>query len=790
MNYLKTFRAAAFRCTLTVVLCALTAAHSLIAQGSHKTWSDNGGGPDNSHYFDSSKITKANVNQLEVAWSYPSNDTVSYAWNPLIVDKVMYVLARNNSLVALDATTGKEIWIHEGLAGIAPRGINYWESKDRSDRRLIFQLNSYLQEINAATGKSILSFGTEGIVNLREGLRRYPTGGPLGRVQSNNPGKVFENLILLGSSPGEGFLSPPGDLRAFDVITGDLKWQFHTIPHPGEYGYDTWTKDAWRYAGAANTWGEITVDEKRGVAYFPTGSATYDFYGADRAGANLFADCLLALDARTGKRLWHFQAVHHDLWDFDNTSAPQLTTVRHNGRNVEAVAMAGKTGYLYVFDRVTGKPLWPIEERPFPKSDMPGEEASATQPVPTAPPPFAVQKFTADDINPYLLTPEERAHWKQVVDSARNEGIFTPPSMRDTIAMPGNQGGSNWGTTASNPVTGEVFVMGVNEPAILKLSPEMPPRAGAYLLAAGSAVQGRAIYERSCVGCHGADLKGNGNYPSLVDITSRVGADTVRAVVTGGRGPMPAFGVDLKEADMNSLIAFLSNPAAGGRSGPAALGSQAASPELGGPVVASGGAPAGKVLAAAGAGVRGNGAYGQMGGPAYPEGLKVPLNRYYTGYNVMGNIIKPPYSTLTAYDLNKGTIRWQVPVGDDLRALKEGVHGTGAIGIRVGMVTTSTGLVFMAGGDMKMRAYDQDTGSVLWTAKLPGQTMGIPAMFQVEGREYLVVNATLPAGGRGTLGGCWFRPAPRLRGLQPADKASCGKVGSSVSIVQLRVKVA
>jgi len=728
-------------------LCFIAAAGLAGAQAGHKTWLDNGGGPDNSHYTTLGQITRTNVGDLAVAWTYPSYDSVAYVWNPLIVDNVMYVLARNNSLVALDAATGKEIWIHADLQGIAPRGINYWESKDRRDRRLIFQRNSYLEEIDAGTGKSILTFGTEGIVNLRDGLRRFPRGSPFGRIQSNNPGKVFENLIILGSAPGEGYMSPPGDLRAFDVITGRLVWQFHTIPLPGEYGYDTWPKEAWKYAGAANTWGEITIDEKRGIAYFPTGSATFDFYGADRPGANLFGDCLLALDARTGKRLWHFQMVHHDLWDYDNTSAPQLTTVRHNGKMVDAVALAGKTGFLYVFNRVTGAPLWPIEERPVPKSDMPGEKAWPTQPFPTAPPPFSVQKFTADDINPYILTPEQRAHWKQVVDSARNEGIFTPPAMRDTIQMPGNQGGSNWGTTSSNPTNGTVYVLGLNEPAILKMSEEMPRGGGR-----GNAVEGRAIYEQRCAMCHGADLGGSGTYPSLMDVTNQLGVDTVRAIVTGGKGAMPAFSTDINDADMSALIAYLTFPAAagpggrGGRAGRGGRGQNADAPA--GPVVASGGAPAAKVLAdvilAAG-----RGSYGGMGGPAYPEGLDVPANRYYTGYNVMGNIIKPPYTTLTAYDLNKGTIKWQVPVGDDLRALKEGVHDTGAIGLRAGMVVTSTGLIFLSGGDAKMRAYDAETGKVLWTGALPGQSRGIPAVYRANGREYLIVNATTAQGGLG-----------------------------------------
>ena len=710
----------------------------------HKSWSDYGGSPDNSHYLDFVQIDKANVSKLEVAWAYPSNDTVPYNWNPLIVGNVMYVLARNNSLVALDAISGKEIWIHESLAGIAPRGINYWESKDHKDRRLIFQRNGFLEEIGAATGKSILSFGMQGIVDLHQGLRRYPTSGPLGRIQSNNPGRIFENLLLVGSATGEGFLSPPGDLRAYNVITGDLVWQFHTIPHPGEYGYDTWPKDAWLYAGGANTWGEISVDEKRGIAYFPTGSATYDFYGADRIGEDLFGDCLLALDARTGKRLWHYQAVHHDLWDYDNAAAPQLITVRHDGKKVDAVAMAGKTGFLYVFDRVTGNPLWPIEERAVPKSDMPGEQAWPTQPFPTKPPAFALQKMGVDDVNPHMLTPEEREHWKQVIANARNEGIYTPPAMKDTVNLPGNQGGANWGTTAANPGKGIVYVMNLNEPAILKMSAEAPrrrPGGGVNRVVSGSPVQGRAVYEHYCQGCHGADLSGNANYPSLVDITSRIGSDTVRSTVSGGRGPMPAFSSDIKEADMNSLLAYLANPPAAG-----VKSKQEPDKPLGGPVVASGGAPAGALVASAVAATRGNSPYGPMDGPPYPEGLDVPTHRYYTGYNIMGNIINPPYSVLTAYDLNTGTIKWQVPVGDDLRALQEGIHDTGAIGIRVGMVTTSAGLIFMAGGDMKVRAYDEETGKVLWTAKLPGQSEGIPAMYEAGGRQYLIVNASLAPG--------------------------------------------
>ena len=449
---------------LTVALVGLVSVTVATNGRSDKWWWDYGGGPDSSHFVPLDQIKRSNVSKLEVAWYYPHGTT---GFNPIIVDDVMYVLGRNNSLIALDATTGKEMWIHEGLSGIITRGINYWQSPDGKDRRLLFSINGYMQAIDARTGKSILSFGSNGIVDLREGLRRAE--GTDRRVQSRTPGKIWKNLVIMGSAAGEAWVTPPGDIRAYDVVTGKRVWQFHTVPEPGEFGYDTWPKEAYKYVGGANNWGEMSVDEERGIVYVPTGSATYDFYGADRHGMNLFANCLLALDARTGKRLWHFQTIHHDLWDLDNVSAPQLITVQYKGKRVDAVAHAGKTGFLYVFNRVTGEPLWPIEEKPVPKSDVPGEQAWPTQPFPTAPPPFAKMDFTVDDVNPWLLSPEQYEQMKARVAKARNEGMFTPPAFIDTISMPGNQGGSNWGTAAANPKKGMVYVVNVNQVALLKL---------------------------------------------------------------------------------------------------------------------------------------------------------------------------------------------------------------------------------------------------------------------------------------------------------------------------------
>ena len=689
-------------------------------------WKDYAGSADAAQYSALKQIGRGNIGQLELAWFYPTPGPGS-AFNPLVVDGILYALGPGRAIVALDAATGKQFWAHPVDGSPAERGINYWESRDRADRRLIFTANSFLQEINARTGVTVNTFGKDGRVDLREGLDRDPKS--IRNIQSKNPGRVFENLIILGSVTGEGFGSPPGDIRAYDVRTGAMVWTFHTIPRPGEFGYDTWPKDAYKYAGGANVWGEMAIDEKRGILYAPTGSPTADLYGADRKGANLFGNCLLAIDVRTGKRLWHFQTVHHDLWDYDLTTSPKLLTVRHNGKQVDIVAQAGKSGFLYVFDRVTGVPLWPIEERPVPKSEVPGEESWPTQPVPTAPPPFSRQKFTVDDINPHL-EPEERERLKQTLLKAANQGVFTPSShLRNHIQIPGAFGGANWGAIAVDPETGFLYVRSYDAPSIRTLTER---RAPVRLPVNATAEQrGFAAYIQNCSSCHGPDRDG---IPAWDDL----GADRLTATVRNGRGEMPSFEPEaISDANLKLIAGYLRNPAAGS-------------------------VPADAVLAPTGGRGRDT-----ASGPLRPDGIRNfngPFGAQWLSKTGLP-AIAPPWSELVAYDLNQGTIKWRVPAGSVVSLAEKGIRNTGAYRPRSGPVVTAGGLILMAtGGDHTFRAYDKDTGKVLWEKVIDGNPDGIPAVYEIGGRQYVVWYAAGDPGG-GSRTAANFKPGkPEAQG--------------------------
>ena len=651
----------------------------LSAQSDHAGWADYGGAPDSAQFSSLTQIDRTNVGKLKVAWSFPTGDGGKYSFNPLIAGGLMYVMAKGNSIVALDPVTGRQVWSHPAEPGtfvITFRGINYWASKDGKDRRLLYCANNFLIALDATTGKSISTFGTNGKTDLKIGLDRDPRAIAL--VQPTTPGKVFEDLIILGSATNQEYDSAPGDIRAYNVRTGKLAWTLHTVPRPGEFGYETWPKDAWKTVGGANAWGELSVDVPRGIVYVPTGSPKYNFYGANRTGANLFGDCLLALDARTGKRIWHYQMVHHDIWDYDNTTAPKLLTVRHNGKMVDVVAQAGKQGFVWVFDRVTGEPLWPIEERPVPKSDMPGEQVWPTQPFPTVPPPFARQKFDEKDLNPFIEDPAERARWRDTIQSARNEGLFTPPGLRPTIQMPGNNGGSNWGSAAANPSTGALYVVAKDFPALLKLEPDGTREAAA----AGPPEElGQYIFKQNCAKCHTS-----GPGPGLADIDKRMSRSQIEAMVRNGRGRMPAVPA-VPDADLRPLVSYLFNPLR---------------------------APA----------------------PTTETRYKSSFGFMITSSGL--SAIAPPWTSMTAYDLITGTVKWKIPLGEVPELAAKGILDTGAHFPKVGPVVTAGGLIFTGTRDRKVRALDVDSGKVVWEAQVQTALEGIPAVYEVGGREFVV----------------------------------------------------
>lgn len=580
-----------------------------------ETWDQYLGGSDSSQYSSLDQINKDNVTELEVAWTYETGQ--AYQFNPLIVDDVMYVLAQNRSIVALDAATGEERWRHENQGQVGARGMNYWESDDGSEGRLFYINSGMLTSIDAGTGETITSFGEDGRVDLRVGL-----DGDISSVralQTSNPGRIFEDLIIISlPAGGASYSSSPADVHAYDLRTGELEWIFHTVPRPGEFGADTWPEEGLGNYGGVHNWSEFTVDAELGIAYIPTGTARYDFYGANRHGQNLFGNSVVALNARTGERLWHFQTLHHDLWDLDIPQAPKLLTVNHDGEEIKAVAQATKQGFLFVFNRVTGEPLWPIEERAVPQSDAPGEASWPTQPFPTKPPPFARQSFTESDINPYLPE-EDKARLVEIMRTYRNEGLYTPPSQQGTIMMPGHNGGANWGSSAVDPARGRFYVV----------SKEIPTTA------------------------------------------------------------------NLREQQ----------PGGGGRGGP-----QAPPPNAG------------------------------------PDFIRftVPIDFMMQSNGL--SAIGPPWSQLTAYDLNEGTILWQVPNGSVYDLQRFGIENTGSHAPRGGPVVTAGGLVFVAtASDRTLRARDADTGEVLWEYALPAGSEGVPAVYAVDGRQYIAV----PVGGNG-----------------------------------------
>ena len=634
------------------------------------------GGANNIRYSPLKQITRENVGRLKVAWSYDAHDAFKDSEmqsNPIVVDGVLYATTPKMRVVALNAGSGREVWTFDPAGGAAPQRRYRHRGVTVHQDRVFFTYRNFLYALDRKTGKPIPSFGNEGRIDLRENLDR-----PIEKmsVSASSPGVIFEDMIILGSTVPETLPGSPGHIRAYDVKSGKMRWIFRTIPRPGEFGYETWPKEAYKISGGANAWAGLSVDPKLGMIFAATGSASFDFYGANRIGDNLFANCVIAIDARTGKRVWHFQGVKHDVWDLDFPAAPSLVTVTRNGRPVEAVAQITKTGFVFVLDRRTGKPLFPVEYRKAPASQVDGEKLAETQPYPLKPPPFTRQTFTEDMIT--RRTPQAHAAVLEQFRRVDSNGMYTPPSLRGTMLFPGTDGGGEWGGAAYDPETGLLYVNSNEQPWIIRLVTH----------------DTTSLYKNNCGGCHGDDLKGAPpTFPGLVDIGKRRTREELTSIIREGTGRMPGF--DHLGRGIGEIVEFLMT----GKD-PGAVTEVHDENWL---------------------------KYRNEGYILFrdPEGYP-PLT--------------PPWGTLNAIDLNKGEIRWRIPFGEYPELVAKGMKDTGSDNYGGPVVTASGLLFIGATSfDNKFRAFDKLTGKLLWETVLPAAGNATPSIYEIDGRQYVVI---------------------------------------------------
>jgi quinoprotein glucose dehydrogenase len=670
---------------LIILLVARLAAYgqsSGARPSEQRDWPAYGGSPENNHYSPLTQINRESVKRLAVAWTFDTQEEGGLQSSPLIVDGVLYGITPTQKIFALNAATGALLWkFDSGIRGTQPdRGLAYWSSGD--DKRIIAGVMNFVYALDASTGKPIPVFGNDGRIDLREDSGREPSSAQ--SIALTSPGVIYKDLVIFGGRNPETLPAPPGDIRAFDARTGKLRWSFHTIPHPGEFGYETWPKEAWKTSGAANNWAGMTLDPQRGILYAPTGSAAFDFYGADRLGDDLFANCLLALNAATGERIWHFQGVHHDIWDRDFPSPPALVTLKRDGKEIDAVAQTTKQGFVYLFDRANGTPLFPIALNKYPASNVPGEVTSLEQPLPARPAPFARQLLTDSLLT--TRTPEVHQWALEKFKQFRSEGQFVPFSVgKDTVIFPGFDGGAEWGGPAVDPETGIIYI-NANEMA---WTGALAPNTGEN--------SPRGIYMSQCSVCHGEKMTGSPPaIPSLAGVGDRLAPAQIATTVRNGKGRMQGF-PNLTEDQLSALIEFLTS----GQNKELASSSE--------PLVAMR--------------FRFTGYYRFLDPDGYPA-------------------IAPPWGTLNAINLNTGEYVWKIPLGEYPELAAKGLKNTGSENYG-GPVVTAGGLLFIGATnyDKKFRAFDKSTGELLWEATLPFSGNATPATYVVNGRQFVVIAA-------------------------------------------------
>jgi len=783
----RTYRNFAATAMMAATMCGVCAAQN--ATG----WAVYNGGLDGDHYSQLKQINRANVKQLTMAWSFDTGEKGGIQDNPLVIGRTLYAYTPTQKVLALDAATGKLKWKFDSrVGGSQPaRGMTYWT--DGKQGRIFAGIMNFLYCLDAETGKAVDSFGEGGRIDLRKDLRgNYEEQS----VVLTTPGIIYKDTIIVGGRNPETHPAPPGDVRAYDVRTGKLRWSFHTIPHPGEPGYETWPAEAWNTAGAANNWAGMALDADRGIVYAPTGSAVFDFYGGDRLGNDLYANTILALDANTGKRLWHFQGVHHDIWDRDFPSEPALFTLKRDGKTVEGLAQTTKQGYLYLFDRVTGQPLFPIHEVPYPTSTVPGEVTSPTQPKPDAPEPFARQRLTADMLT--TRTPEAHAWAAKEFATFNSDGQFIPLAVgKQTVVIPGFDGGAEWGGPAIDPATNVLYV-NANDIAW----------TGGLVPAAHGGSPGALVYQNQCAMCHGPNRAGAPpDFPSLVGILSRLTAEKVTENVKKGNGRMPSF-PNIDVARLTALIEYLrtdTGAGAGKETGSVPVqGMSAEEPtDKAGAAVyqdhcaichgdhREGIAPAFPMLV----GVAGrlnksqivdviqNGKNQMPGMPDVQGADLAALLRYlgfaegattaaiyadateekytFTGYRKFLDpdgypAIVQPWGTLNAIDLKTGKYLWKIPLGEYPELAAKGLKDTGTENYG-GPIVTAGGVLFIGATiyDHKFRAFDSHDGKLLWESELPFSGVATPATYMIDGRQYVVIAASSARDPKAPQGGAY-----------------------------------
>ncbi len=689
---------------------------NILNQNSEK-WNEYLGDKARTHYSSLNQINKFNVKTLIKVWEYKSGDlngknTTQIQCSPIVIDSILYGTNPVTKLFAVNAKTGKELWKFDHGQDVGPgwwgvnRGLIYWD--DKADGRIIYTSGSYIYAVDALTGKIENTFGENGKIDLRKNL-----GRPFESlsVVANTPGVIYKNILIQGTRVHEGPGASPGHIRAYDLVTGSLVWRFNTIPQPGEYGYDTWPKDAYKYVGGANSWAGMTLDEETGIVYIPTGSASYDFWGGNRKGENLFANSLIALDASIGKRLWHFQFVHHDLWDRDLPAPPNLVNIKKDGKLIKAVAQVTKSGHVFVFDRKNGNHVFPVKEFPFPKSELEDEESWPTQPLPTKIPPFARQEFTKDMINDMFPNSKALLAWtpnqkekvsdktiKEVWETLNSQGQFHPHSeTKRSITFPGLDGGAEWGGAAFDPNTGWLYVNS-NEMAWVSIANKYDnPKEWEWQLKKDSIKSyGKSIYSQQCSRCHGAGLDGMSNIPGLKNLKNKFNKLELSAIIKKGKGsmmPMP----QVSESQIKAMTSYL-------------LDDDTIDLDLN--------------------------SYREL------DPNIVPYSIDYFGRFMDENgypAVKPPWGTLNAIDLNKGEIVWQVPLGEYEELTNQGFAKTGTENYG-GPILTDGGLIFIgATNDEYFRAFDKKTGQEIWKVKLPAGGYATPITYQIEGKQYVVI---------------------------------------------------